>query len=276
MPSDLSLVPLLGGGVAGLLAGALSGAFGVGGGIVLVPLLGLLLGLGQHEAQGVTLAVLLLPVGLPAVLAYLRQVRIRWWLVAALVAGFLAGVGIGAEGARGIPERPLRGLFVGFLVLSAARSWRMAGGVPRSDPAPGAVGAPGQVDGRRAGGNDLWHGLWIGALGGVLSGALGIGGGIVMVPLLAAVIGLGQREAQATSLATMLPPVGLPGVLVYARGQGGLPWPLAAVVVAGFALGGYLSARRAARVSPAWLSRAFALFTAAVAVALAVRLAAGA
>ena len=75
-----------GGIAAGLLAGVLSGVFGIGGGIVLVPFLGLLLGLGQQESQGVTLAVLLLPIGLPAVIAYSRRVRIRWWLVAAGVA----------------------------------------------------------------------------------------------------------------------------------------------------------------------------------------------
>ncbi len=247
--------------VAGLGGGLLAGSFGVGGGIVLVPALGLLLGLSQHEAQGVTLAVMLLPIGLPAVLAYLRAVRIRWGLVGALIAGFVAGVGGGAVIANLVPERPMRGLFLVFLLVVAARSLR--GGGP---PPARAAGATPPL-------HPLWHGLWIGALGGVLSGLLGVGGGIVMVPLMVAVIGLEQREAQATSLATMLPPVGLPGVLVYARAQGGLPWVLVGAVVVGFGVGGFLGARVASRARPRSLQRAFGAFVLCVAAALAWRLA---
>jgi len=256
------LMLALGGLAAGLSGGLLAGAFGVGGGIVLVPLLGLLLGLPQHEAQGVTLAVLLLPVGLPAVLAYRREVPIRWRLVAMLVAGFLGGGGLGALVASQLPDRALRGLFVLFLVLVAVRAWSGAGGPRRAASAASARQAE-------------LHGLWIGALGGALSGALGIGGGLAMVPLLVAMVGLEQREAQATSLATMLPPVGLPGVLVYAGRQGGMPWGLVAAVVAGFLLGGLLSARVAARANPTALMRAFALFAASMAAVLGARLAAG-
>ena len=94
---------------AGLLAGLLSGVFGIGGGIVLVPLLGLLLGLGQQDAQGVTLAVLLLPIGLPAVLAYRKRVTIRWWLVAALVAGFVVAVARAPGLANALDGEQLRG-----------------------------------------------------------------------------------------------------------------------------------------------------------------------
>jgi uncharacterized membrane protein YfcA len=254
---------LLGGVVAGLLAGLLSGSFGVGGGVVLVPALGLLLGLTQHQAQGVTLAVMLLPIGLPAVLAYRRAVTIRWWLVAALVAGFVAGVGGGALVANLVPERPLRALFVVFLLYMALRSMR--GGGARGAGASGAPAAQGPA----------WHGLWIGLLAGLLSGLLGLGGGIVMVPLLVAVVALEQRQAQAASLATMLPPVGLPAVLVYARAQGGLPWLLVGAVVAGFAAGGFLGARAASRASAASLGRAFGVFLLCVAAAMTWRLAAG-
>lgn len=253
---------LLSGVGAGLAAGLLAGGFGVGGGIVLVPALGLLLGLPQHQAQGVTLAVMLLPIGLPAVLAYRRVVRIRWWLVAVLIAGFLAGVGGGALLANLVPERPMRALFLAFLVVTAVRSFRGGAAAP---------GGPGEAGARRA----AWHGLWIGALGGVLSGLLGIGGGIVMVPLLVAVLALEQREAQATSLATMLPPVGLPGVLVYAEAQGGLPWALVGALVAGFGAGAFLGARAASRARPATLQRAFGTYVALVAAAMAWRLVTG-
>jgi uncharacterized membrane protein YfcA len=125
--------------------------------------------------------------------------------------------------------------------------------------------------GRRAGGaggagpGNPWHGLWIGALGGLLSGLLGIGGGVVMIGLLVSVVGLSQHEAQGTSLATMLPPIGLPGVLVYARHGPGLPWALLGAVAVGFAAGAWLGARAAVRIDGRRLGRAFAVFLVAVA-----------
>jgi hypothetical protein len=246
-----------GGLASGLLAGLLSGVFGIGGGIVLVPLLALLLGVEQHRAQGVTLAVLLLPVGLPAVLAYRRLFPIRWRLVGGLVAGFLPGVASGSLAANHIPGRPLQLLFSLLLLATALRTWR--GAEPRPGPAPA----------RQAAGP--WTGLWIGAVGGALAGLLGIGGGLAMVPLLVEAAGLSQHEAQGASLATMLPPVGLPGVLVYSREQGGLPWDLMAAVAAGFMAGALAGARVAGRVRPAGLSRAFAVLLACVGAVMAWR-----
>jgi uncharacterized membrane protein YfcA len=106
-------------------------------------------------------------------------------------------------------------------------------------------------------------------MAGLASGLLGIGGGILMVPLLSSVLGLSQHEAQGTSLATMLPPIGLPGVLVYARAQGGLPWGIMALVALGFAAGALLGARLVSRVEDRSLGRLFAVFVLAVAAALA-------
>ena len=83
--------------LAGVGAGALSGMFGIGGGIVLVPVLGALLSLDQHQAQGISLATMLAPIGLPAVLHYRKAGhRIRWKLVGYLVCGFVLGVTAGS------------------------------------------------------------------------------------------------------------------------------------------------------------------------------------
>jgi uncharacterized membrane protein YfcA len=243
--------------VAGLAAGVLSGAFGIGGGIVLVPLLGFLLGLPQQEAQGVTLAVLLLPIGLPAVLAYRKRVAIRWWLVLALIAGFVLTVAPGAWVANAMDGRWLRGIFALFVLVVAWQMWGRAAG-RAVDPR----GAP-------AAARSDWNGLWIGALGGFLAGLLGIGGAIVMIPFLVAVMGLEQHEAQATTLAVMLPPVGLPGVLAYAHGRDTLPWATLAMVAVGFAAGALGGARMAVRTRTESLTRAFAVFLLAVAGGLA-------
>jgi uncharacterized membrane protein YfcA len=242
----------------GLLAGLLSGAFGIGGGIVMVPLLALVLGVGQHEAQGVTLAVMLLPIGLPAVLTYHRMHPIRWRLTALIAAGFLPGVWAGAKVASALPGRPLRALFVLFLLSVAWRTWTGAGGSPRRDP-PAADA----------------NGLWIGVLAGALAGLFGVGGGIVMVAFLVSFLGQSQHEAQGTSLAAMLPPIGLPGVWVYAHSRGGLPWGLMAAVAGGFLAGALGGALAAARTESRRLARAFGLFVLASAVALALRMARG-
>jgi hypothetical protein len=247
---------------SGLVAGVLSGVFGIGGGVVLVPMLGLVLGLGQHDAQGMTLAILLLPVGLAAVIEYHRAGHVRWRLVAPLVAGFLAGVWAGSEAAVAVPERPLRLGFVLFLVVLATRNWFAAGSARRAGTAPPAAMAPSRL---------AAHGAWIGAAGGAASGLLGIGGAVVMIPLLVAVAGLKQHEAQGTSLAVMLPPVGLPGVLVYASAKGGLPWLVIGCVAAGFLLGGALGARVVRRVAGPALVRGFAMFQLAVAAGLLLR-----
>lgn len=247
--------------LSGLAAGLLSGVFGIGGGVVLVPMLGLVLGLGQHDAQGMTLAILLLPVGLAAVVEYHRAGYVRWRLVLPLVAGFLLGVWLGSEAATAVPERPLRLVFVAFLVVLAVRNWRAAGS--RS----GAVAAAEPPAARAA----AAHALWIGAVGGAASGLLGVGGAVLMIPLLVAVLGLRQHEAQGTSLAVMLPPVGLPGVLVYSAARGGLPWLVVGCVAGGFLLGGAFGARAARRVKGPALIRGFSVFQLAVAAGLLVR-----
>ncbi len=232
---------------SGLAGGLLSGMFGIGGGIVLVPLLGLALGLNQHQAQGVTLAAMLLPNGLPAVLHYRRMgVPIRWRLVALLVAGFLGGVVGGSLLANRIPEAPLRWGFAGFMVLMAVRML-LAGEAKAPRPFPSIAGAA-----------MVAPGLAIGLVGGVSSGLLGIGGGVVIIPLLASWFGMSQHEAQATSLAVMLPPIFLPGVIVYATAQSGLPWAIMGGVAAGFMAGAFVGARLATSVKGPALRIAFA------------------
>ncbi|MCB0789462.1 MAG: sulfite exporter TauE/SafE family protein, partial [Flavobacteriales bacterium] len=77
--------------IIGLLAGVLSGFVGVGGGLIIVPALVYIMGLSQHEAQGTSLGVLLLPVGILAVMNYYRsgQLDIRYALI--IAAAFVAG-----------------------------------------------------------------------------------------------------------------------------------------------------------------------------------------
>lgn len=235
---------LLGGLACGAAGGLLSGAFGIGGGIVLVPLLGLLLGLDQAGAQGMALAAMLLPNGLPAVIHYHREgVKVELGLVALMIPGFLLGVAAGAFAATAMPLMALRLVFIAFLLFIA---WRM--GHPRHGAGPRTP--------RRW---TLGDALAVGAAGGLASGLLGIGGGVIIIPLLAWRMGYDQHRAQVTSLALMLPPIGLPGVWVYAKAHPqGLPWVALGGVALGFAGAAFLGARWATATQGPRLRRAFA------------------
>jgi hypothetical protein len=250
--------PLLGGFLCGAAGGLLSGAFGIGGGIVLVPMLGGLLHLDQHRAQGAALAALLLPNGLPAVLHYRKEgITVDPKLVGVMLIGFLAGVTGGAELANLLSEQVLRWSFFAFLVLLILRTWRQR----TLDPSDHDLRPWKAADA-----------LLIGAIGGLASGLLGIGGGIVIIPLLAWRLGYGQHRAQVTSLALMLPPIGLPGVWVYAHSHPeGLPWRVLIGVALGFAAFAYVGARFATRLKGPKLRLAFVGLMVAMAVLVAWR-----
>lgn len=105
----------------GLGAGILSGLFGIGGGIVIIPALVLLAKLDQHTANGTSLAALLLPVGLLATIEYYRRGQVRVPYAAILAAGLLLGGLIGARFAGKIPDVTLRRSFGVLLLVTAVR-----------------------------------------------------------------------------------------------------------------------------------------------------------
>jgi len=103
----------------GLSAGTLSGMFGIGGGTILIPGLVILAGLTQHEAQGTTLAIMLLPIGLLAVMRYYHSGHVRFYIAAFICLGFLLGGLIGANMAESLPNLVLRKAFSVFLMVVA-------------------------------------------------------------------------------------------------------------------------------------------------------------
>lgn len=82
----------------------------------------------------------------------------------------------------------------------------------------------------------------IGLFAGVLSGMIGVGGGIIIVPALIYFLGLSQLEAQGTSLALMLPPIGILGAMNYYK-TGNLDWKYASVIAITFIVGGYFGSK---------------------------------
>jgi len=99
--------------------------------------------------------------------------------------------------------------------------------------------------------------IFIGLLAGFLSGILGIGGGVVMVPLLL-LVGFTQHQAQGTSLAAMLPPVTLLAVLQYSK-AGHVDWKMALVISATFIIGGLFGSKLAVVINEQLLKRIFGI-----------------
>lgn len=105
--------------LTGLLAGTLSGFVGVGGGIIMVPALVWLLGYSQHQAQGTSLAVLVLPVVFLAVWNYHKQYPIDFKAVGVIAVAFVAGSWMGSKGALALSPDVVKKVF-GVLMIVAA------------------------------------------------------------------------------------------------------------------------------------------------------------
>jgi uncharacterized protein len=249
----------------GATGGGVSGLLGIGGAAILSPLLQLLLGCSQYTAQGLSLAVILPPVGIPALLAYRRAgVRLEWVTIATLAAGFVVSAYVGGRTAQHMPERALRLLFLGFLLVSAYRVWRST----RASEAPEVVLPASPPAGEATSHLTL---VCIGAAAGFASGLMGIGGGILLVPALRRFRQMSRLQAQATSLAMMVPPIGLPAVLVYAS-KGIFAWPLLITLIVGFVVGSYAGGRVSTQIQPRTAARTLAGVMLVLAGALALRI----
>jgi uncharacterized membrane protein YfcA len=105
--------------VLGLTAGAFSGLFGIGGATILIPGLVLLAGLSQHEAQGTSLAILLLPLGILGVMKYYYNGHVHLYITAFIAIGFIIGVLLGANVAESLSSAVLKKGFGVFLMVVA-------------------------------------------------------------------------------------------------------------------------------------------------------------
>lgn len=96
----------------------------------------------------------------------------------------------------------------------------------------------------------------LGLVAGVLSGLIGIGGGVIIVPALVLLFGMSQHHAQGTTLALLIPPIGILAAWTYYR-AGYVDVKVAAFVTVGFFAGSFFGARIATHVSDATLGRIF-------------------
>jgi uncharacterized membrane protein YfcA len=112
--------------IVGIIAGVLSGLFGIGGGVIIVPALILLARMEPQMATGTSLGALMLPVGALGVWQYYRHgslnVRIALWIAL----GLALGAYVGAQLALRLPPRELQRIFAIFLLFVAVRLWMTA------------------------------------------------------------------------------------------------------------------------------------------------------
>ncbi|PYT57986.1 MAG: hypothetical protein DMG35_19055 [Acidobacteria bacterium] len=110
--------------VVACMCGVASGMFGIGGGVLLVPLLGLLFSFSQHRAQGTSLVAMIPPTGALALMAYARQGFVSWRTGLLLIPGVFLGGIVGGILAKNIQPRRMRQVFAG--ILFALGAWQAA------------------------------------------------------------------------------------------------------------------------------------------------------
>ncbi len=234
----------------GAISGMLLGAVGGGGSVLTIPMLVYMLGLGVHEATGTALLI----VGANSVVgvaAHARKGMVRW-RDGALFG--LLGIGGAVLGSRLNPLMPdivILGGIAALMLAAALQMWRSA--------------QPGEH--RFAGGSRPWPAVAGTGIGvGLLTGFFGVGGGFVIVPALVLVLGLTMPYAIGTSLLVIAlnSAAGATSFVI----AGHVDFDVAALFIAGGALGTILGATVGQRVGDTRLREAFALILVAVALLL--------
>jgi uncharacterized protein len=117
----MNITTLLGLLLVGLAAGLLSSMVGIGGGMVIVPSLVFFFAFSQKMAQGTSLALLLPPIGIFAVVNYYKAGYVDMKIAGILIVSFIIGSYLGSKVALGLPDAVLRKIFGGFLALVAIK-----------------------------------------------------------------------------------------------------------------------------------------------------------
>ncbi|MGE3621725.1 MAG: sulfite exporter TauE/SafE family protein [Acidimicrobiia bacterium] len=173
----------------GVLAGATSGLFGVGGGIVIVPGLVMIAAMSHKLATGTSLSAII-PISLAGVVGYATGGEVDWPAALCVAAGAMAGAVVGTHVLVRIGLPLLQGLFALAMLATAVKLFFDEGDGTGRHELTGATVA-GLV--------------LLGVASGILAGLLGVGGGIIIVPVLTLAFGVPHVLAKGTSLAVIVP-----------------------------------------------------------------------
>ncbi len=130
MDTQIVIILLL----VGMLAGVLGGLVGIGGGIIIVPALVYFLGFSQLNAQGTSLALLVLPVGILGVIQYYKHGNVDFNVVLIIAAGFVFGSLLGSKISLSLPPDIVKKIFAIFMILIASKMLFIDGSKSKQSP----------------------------------------------------------------------------------------------------------------------------------------------
>jgi uncharacterized protein len=242
--------------ILGIVAGILSGLFGIGGGMVMVPSLIAFFGLPILDANATSLSAMLLPVGILGVIAYYKagyvSIRNSLWIAGGLVIGSF----FGGELAVMIKEGILAKLYAVLLFYIAIGYLDIPARFKKEKKQP-VLSDPSKP-------LNLWGLIAVGVVAGIIAGLFGKGGGIIIVPALVKFFKYDAKAAAATSLTALQLPVGLPSVIVYAE-NGHLNLLYAGLIAAGIVAGAFWGTKMAVKMPSDIFKKMYAFFLFAVA-----------
>lgn len=241
----------------GIAAGILSGLFGIGGGIVMVPSLVVFFGMDILDANATSLAAMLLPVGVLGVWAYYKagliNIKDSLWISLGLFVGSFAG----GEIAVNISESLLAKLYALILIYIAVNYFDIPQYFRKKKP---EFKPENEITK-----HPVWVFIAVGIGAGIFAGLFGKGGGIIIVPMLISIFRYNPKAAAATSLAALQLPVGLPSVMIYAN-EGHLNILNATFIAIGILLGALVGSTMGIKLPSAVFKKVYAFFLLAVAV----------
>ncbi|MGH2554871.1 MAG: sulfite exporter TauE/SafE family protein, partial [Actinomycetota bacterium] len=206
-------------------------------------------GMPQRKAHATSLAAIV-PIAVAGALGYAIEGAVDWLAATLLTAGAAVGTVAGTRALRRLPDRTLRIMFAGFLLLAAGL-------------------LPVEVISVEGTAIDMGVGallVAVGVLAGALAGLLGVGGGIVMVPALVLLASVPQAVAKGTSLAVIVP-TALVGTTQNVR-RGDVDLPVAAVAGGAGVVFAFLASLVSVRLDPVLSAVLFGLLLVAVAIRL--------
>jgi len=241
-----------------LLIGMTAAILGIGGGVFLVPTLHMLLGLDMHSAVGTSLFIIFF-LASTATISYSRKGLIMWKLALIFECGSTVGAYIGARVSNMLPSQWLKICFSAVLLYTAFRMWQRSS----------KEGAESSAENKSSRKYNLKNPTFIfmlillGFVAGFLSGLLGIGGGVVKVPIMKLILGMAMHNAIATS-AFMISITSSIGSITHFM-LDNVDYLLGLALAPFVIIGSHIGTRIAVKLKGATISRLFAVLLAFVA-----------